>query len=83
MPSDELIEIDTKDILFILENLEEKILFWWLSVQSNIKSNLIFWFSSIKDLKFNECSLIIVVLLTLLSLCFEIFDFDFPISFRS
>ena len=26
-PSDELIEIDTKDILFILENFEEKILF--------------------------------------------------------
>ena len=50
---------------------------------NNIKSNLIFGFSSIKVLKFNECSLIIVVLLTLLSLCFEIFDFDFPISFRS
>ena len=45
-------------------------------MQSNIKSNLIFGFSSIKDLKFNECSLIIVVLLTFLSLRFEIIGFE-------
>ena len=80
IPSEELIDMDTNEILFALEYFEEKILFWWSSVQSNIKSKLLVGFFFMKDSKFIECSFIIVESFMFLSLCFEVFDLDLPTS---